>query len=173
MPDSPADRWRQPRRLDDLTLYRLARLNAVTGSMVVRLCEGRHGITRREWRLLAALADAGPLASSHLAERASLDRARTSRAVGLLVDKRLVCRQAAGRGTVLQLTEAGRQMHAALLPDVARINSGLLEALSDAEVEQFEALLQRLLDRATQQQQQAPQADVPRTARGGRPRRSG
>lgn len=164
---SAAARWRAPRRLDDFMLFRLARLSAVAGSMVVRLCEGRFGITRREWRLLAALADAGPLPSSALADRIELDRARTSRAVGQLVDKRLVRRDAAAAGTLLQLTEAGQALHAALLPEVARINGELLQALSDAEVEQFDALVQRLLDRARQQLQQA---DLPKTARGGRAR---
>src|SRR5262245_61971516 len=75
--------------LDGLLLYRLSRLLGVAGSMVIRLCEGRFGITRREWRLIATLASRGALGSSQLAEHAQLDRARTSRAVGSLVAKGL------------------------------------------------------------------------------------
>ncbi|WP_395705806.1 hypothetical protein [Casimicrobium huifangae] len=41
--------------LDDLLLFRLSRLSNDAGAMVVRLCEGGYGITRREWRLLVAL----------------------------------------------------------------------------------------------------------------------
>ena len=82
-----------PRRpLDDLLLYRLSRLLAVGGSMVIRLCEGRFGITRREWRLIATLASRGDLSSSQLAEHAQLDRARTSKAVGSMVAKGLLSR---------------------------------------------------------------------------------
>jgi len=50
-------------------LYRMSRLLAVGGSMVIRLCEGRFGITRREWRLVATLAGRGELSSSQLADR--------------------------------------------------------------------------------------------------------
>ena len=38
-------RWRHPAVLDDMFLYHLARLQAAAGSRVVRLCEGRYGIT--------------------------------------------------------------------------------------------------------------------------------
>ena len=104
-----------PRRpLDDLLLYRLSRLLSVAGSMVIRLCEGRFGITRREWRLIAVLASKGELGSSQLAEHAQLDRARTSKAVGSLVAKQLVSRVArAGdrRQVQLGLTEAGQALY--------------------------------------------------------------
>lgn len=53
--------------------------------MVIRLCEGRLGITRREWRIIALLAQDEGLLSSQLAERAQLDRARTSKAITSLV----------------------------------------------------------------------------------------
>ncbi len=148
---SGAVRWRQPRRLDDLLLYRLARLHAVAGSMVVRLCEGGHGITRREWRLVALLAEAGELPSSELADRVRLDRARTSRAVTSLVDKRLLARipgAADRRYATLRLTEAGRALHAALLPQVAAINRDLAAALTDDEAQVLDRALARLEERA-------------------------
>ena len=90
-----------PRRpLDDLLLYRLSRLVGVAGGMVIRLCEGRFGITRREWRLIAVLASRGELGSSQLAEHAQLDRARTSKTTGSLVEKRLVSRVARAGGGI-------------------------------------------------------------------------
>nr|MBA2673675.1 MarR family transcriptional regulator [Ramlibacter sp.] len=69
----PACRLAEPAALDDLLLYRISRLRAVAGGMVVRLCEGRFGITWREWRVLALLAQEEGLLSSQLAERAQLD----------------------------------------------------------------------------------------------------
>ena len=82
-----------PASLDDLLLYRINRLLSVAGSMVIRLCEGRFGITRREWRVLALLAQDEGLLSSQLAQRAQLDRARTSRAITSLVGKKLLRRE--------------------------------------------------------------------------------
>ena len=58
---------RHPARLDELLNYRLQRLHAASGAPVVRLLEGRFGITRREWRLLGTLADRGPTSPSQLA----------------------------------------------------------------------------------------------------------
>lgn len=173
--EAPDDsRWRAPRRLDDLLLYRLARLHAVAGSMVVRLCEGGYGITRREWRLVALLAEAGALPSSQLAERIQLDRARTSRAVSSLVEKRLLERIPGDGGdrrfAALRLTEAGHALHAALFPRVAAINGELAGALSDAEARQLDGLLARLADRA---RALSDRAELPRAGRGRRSRAPG
>ena len=80
---------RQPAHLDDLLNYRVLRLHALGGAPVIRLLEGRYGIARREWRLIALLAARGPLSPSALAEAAQLDRPRTSRAAGVLLGKGL------------------------------------------------------------------------------------
>ena len=118
-------RWHEPAVMEDLFLYHLARLLSAAGSMVVRLCEGGHGITRREWRMIGLLADHGPLPPSRLAELAQLDRTRTSRAVTALTAKGLVQRQTqAGdaRRALVRLSEAGRALHAELFPRVQAIN---------------------------------------------------
>ena len=143
----PARHLLQPKTLDDMLLYVMWQLQACAGSVVVRLCESEFGITRREWRLLAQLAQGEGLLSSALAERAGLDRARTSRAVSALVDKQLVQRTPRPgdrREVRLHLTEAGRALYAALLPRVARINQRLMSALNDDEAATLEALLVRL-----------------------------
>ena len=88
---------REPRTLDDLLNYRLLRLFALGGAPVIRLLEGRYGIARREWRVLALLAAHGAMAPSLLAERAHLDRPRTSRALSALVAKGLVLRTVVAR----------------------------------------------------------------------------
>jgi DNA-binding MarR family transcriptional regulator len=158
-----------PRRpLDDLLLYRLSRLLSVAGSMVIRLCEGRFGITRREWRLLATLASRGELSSSQLAEHAQLDRARTSKAVGSLVAKRMVSRtHLAGdrRSVVLRLTESGQALYDELFPLVARINADLLGALDAADAARFDDALHRLQARA---ERLAGEAVLPKADRGRR-----
>src|SRR6516225_6248775 len=108
---TPTTESRRP--LDDLLVYRLSRLLSVAGSMVIRLCEGRFGITRREWRLIATLASHGELSSSGLAEHAQLDRARTSKAVGSLVEKELIARShpvGDRRQVLLCLTGRGRDL---------------------------------------------------------------
>ncbi|WP_390342620.1 MarR family winged helix-turn-helix transcriptional regulator [Variovorax boronicumulans] len=156
-----------PRRpLDDLLLYRLSRLLAVAGSMVIRLCEGRFGITRREWRLIAVLASRGELGSSQLAEHAQLDRARTSKAVGSLVAKRLVSRTAlAGdrRQVRLGLTATGQALYDELFPLVTRINAELMGTLDADDAARFDDALHRLQAHA---ETMVAQAVLPKADRG-------
>ena len=78
--------------IEDLLLYRLGRLSSVAGAMVVRLCEGGYGITRREWAVVAQLYENGSLPPSAVAERMHRDRARTSRTLTALGHKQLVLR---------------------------------------------------------------------------------
>jgi DNA-binding MarR family transcriptional regulator len=161
---------RDPGGLDDLLLYKLSRLLSVGGSMVIRLCEGRFGITRREWRVIARLAREPELLSSELADSIQLDRARTSRAVTSLVAKKLVRRQA-GRADRRQahvaLTDQGRALHAELFPLVCEINRGLLSPLAAEEAGRLDAMLAALQDRADTMVRAAelPKADRRRGAR--------
>jgi DNA-binding MarR family transcriptional regulator len=168
----PAPALRQPAGLDDLLLYKLSRLLAVGGSMVIRLCEGRFGITRREWRVIARLAQEKDLLSSELAERIQLERARTSRAITSLVAKKLVRRQAGAsdrRQARVALTDKGRALHQQLFPLVCEINRGLLSPLSAQEALRLDATLAALQDQAEAMVQaaQLPKAD---RRRGGRAR---
>jgi len=56
-PDAGA--LRTPRSLDDLVLYRMVRAVRAGNGMATRLVEGGFGITRREWGMIATLAQEG------------------------------------------------------------------------------------------------------------------
>lgn len=149
----PADRLQQPQQQDDLLLYRLYRIHATARPLVVRLCERDYGITRREWRVLSCLAAAEGVQSSELAERAMLDRARTSRAITGLCEKGLVRREpkpSDRREVHLFLTDEGRRVHAEVFPRIATIQRELLAPFSDAERRQLGVLMDRLQASATQ-----------------------
>ena len=171
MPAPPGHRLTDPQAANDLLMYRLNRLLAVAGSLVVRLCEGGYGITRREWGLLMMLAQHPGMPPAELARRLGLDRARTSRAVTSLLAKKLITRDAMPgdrRQAVLTLTPAGQAVHDGLFPQVKALNQELLAGLEVPDV--------RVLDRALSDMQQRAEAlvaartDVPRTyrLRGGR-----
>jgi DNA-binding MarR family transcriptional regulator len=137
----------QPQTLDELLLYRLSRLQATAGALVLRYCEGQYGITRREWRIMLVLADKGALGSSELAGHAQLDRSRTSKAVTSMAQKELLSRSAkAGdaRHISLALTAKGMAMHASLFPIVSQINRDVLAALNAHESQQLDDMLTRL-----------------------------
>lgn len=142
----------RPRDLDDLLNYRLMRLFAVSGAPVVRLCEGRYGISRREWRVVALLAAHGAMSPSALAERGDLDRARTSRAIGSLVTKQLVRRvpqPGDARRAVVALSDAGRALYEELFPQVAEINRRVLAVLEPPLIAALDEALARMTLHAT------------------------
>lgn len=138
---------RTPRHLDELLNYRLLRLYAASGAPVIRLLEGRYGISRREWRLLALLARHGDLSPSALAEQAQLDRPRATRGVQVLVEKRLAKRSAEqgdARRARISLTRAGQRLYEDLFPQIAAINASVVNALDDAAVQALDGALTRL-----------------------------
>jgi DNA-binding MarR family transcriptional regulator len=140
-----------PRTAHDLLNYRLSRLLASSGAMVVRLCEGRYGITRREWRLIALLAEEGAMSPSQLAESAHLERARVSALITDLTAKKLVRRVAVpgdARRAVVKLSEEGKALYDELLPISVRFQQEVLAALSPAEREMFDVALGKLTDAA-------------------------
>jgi DNA-binding MarR family transcriptional regulator len=150
-------RLAHPVEHDDLLNYQLKRLVTYGGAPAIRLCEGRYGITRAEWRLLAALVEGGARTPSELAERAFTQRPVASRLLGLLVRKRLAQHLAPGSAAVrsaVEATAAGRHLYAELFPQLAQINQRLVAALDDDEARQLEVLLDKLWQRARQIQAQ-------------------
>ena len=148
MPHSPSQRLAS---IDDLLLYRLGRLSGVAGRMVVRLCEGGYGITRREWAVVAQLYENGSLPPSVLAERMPRDRARTSRVLTSLIQKQLVLRTTPAhdrRSAIVGLTPEGQKLYGKLMPQVQAINSQILAVLSPLDAQRFDAALERLQSRA-------------------------
>lgn len=144
---SDHDRMNHPQGQNDLLLYRLYRIQATAGPLVVRICDRDYGITHREWRVLACLADVEGALSSQLAEAAMLDRARTSRALTRLVDKQLVRREpkpSDRREVRVFLTESGRRVYAEILPRIAAIQRELLAPLSVRQRQQFSELMDLL-----------------------------
>lgn len=133
--------------IEELLLFRLNMFSAQSGALLVRLCEGKFGITRREWRVLGLLHGNDGMAPSMLADRVQLDRARTSRAIGALVKKRLIARETNmtdRRGAYLSLTPAGVKLYNELMPHVQSMNKSIMSVLSEQERQQLDGWLEKL-----------------------------
>ena len=150
-PDAAA--LRSPRSLDDLLLYRLSRAVRAGSGMATRLVEGGFGITRREWGMVATLAQEGEMTSSTLAMHLHLDRVRTSRGLRSLVEKKLVERRQDSqdrREVHVQLSASGRQLFDRLFPRIAELNTELLEGIEPAHLDIFLQCLRHLEQRGVQ-----------------------
>ena len=160
--------------VDDLLLYRLSQLTGTAGAMVVRLCEGGHGITRREWGVLAQLhGQSEGLLPSVLAERMRRDRARTSRTLTALLRKGLIEREVLSydrRSARVRLSTAGQALYQQLMPQVQAINARILQVLSPEQTQALDQALECLRERAQQllaeMDQALPKADRRRGGRG-------
>jgi DNA-binding MarR family transcriptional regulator len=139
----------------DVLPYQANQLLARSGAPVLRWCEGQFGITRRQWRVLAALMEADSIRSSELAEKIELDRVRTSRALQEMEHAGLIQRHAEvgnARYVRVSITQRGRAVYDDLWPMVREHHLRLMQALSATEVAQFEDMLARLQSRALQLQ---------------------
>ena len=146
MPSTPLS---EPPHLADMLMYRLYQAWSQSNPVFVRLCEGRFGITRREWRILACAVEGGIMNSAALAAAAKLDLPRTSRTLGTLCEKGWLRRlhDSADRRVVrVEATAEGIDRYQRLLPEVARLNDLLVQDLNHDEI----ALLRDFLARIEQ-----------------------
>jgi len=153
-----------PSAVDELLNYRLNVLLAQSGALTTRWCEGRFGITRREWRIIALLAVDGPISMGRLSERASLEPDRVSRLFSSLKEKLLVGRvpdMHDRRRVLVNLTPRGRSLYDELFPISVGIHQSILSDLTFSEMNSLDSLLSRLTERArslTDQNTLAPKA---------------
>ncbi len=131
--------------------YRVAVLADALSQCVGQVYRERFGLTRDEWRVLAALAEAGTAKTSRVIESTTLEKMQVSRAVSRMQEGGLLERlpdPEDGRGWLLRLKPAGRVMYQKIVPIVQAREQFLLQALEPAERQLLDAVINKLLDRA-------------------------
>ena len=144
-------RLTDPQCHDDLLNFRLKRLFTLGGAPAIRLCEGQYGISRMQWRLVAALVEHGPMSPMEVVQYTGIEQARVSRQISELQHKALVARRVAheqGRRWELSATQSGHELYVALFPQLAAINRRLMAALTEDEALALELALDKLTVRA-------------------------
>lgn len=130
--------------------YRIALLSESVSQCLAQVYRERFGLTRDEWRVLAALADAGIVKTGDVIQSTTLEKMQVSRAVTRLQAEGLLERvpdPEDGRGWLLRLKPAGRALFQKITPMVQAREAFLLEALEPAE----RAVLERAIDRLIEQ----------------------
>lgn len=156
-----------PLRYSDFFLFRVNRLRAVGGGLVLRYCEGQFGVTRREWVMIALLSDAGSVTPTELAHLSDMTRSATSKAISSLLEKGLIKRaNAAGdrRFIKLVLSQSGTQLYDRMLPIVHDINRHIMKSLSDVEIVLLDDMMKRMQLDAEQLRDDS--VSLPRVSRG-------
>lgn len=130
--------------------FRLWKLSSLSTAPVTRLCEGKYGVTRREWSVLSMVVINGPQTPIEISERGLLDRTRVSRTISALVEKGLLDKVPTRTGRTMRVSvsikglEAYREIH----PRVAEVNTQVMSALEPDEQRQLINFLERLTQQA-------------------------
>lgn len=137
----------QSTRLADFLPYQLSvTSNAVSGRISQEYRE-RFGLNVPEWRVMAVLGDAGTLTQRELTEFTLMDKVAVNRACKVLEERGLAARKPNdrdGRSHLLELTDAGREMHGAIMPLALEMERRLFSTFSEEERQAFRSLLARV-----------------------------
>jgi len=131
--------------------YRLAVLAEAVSRAVARVYAERFDLSRDEWRVLAALGEAGEMKTRDAMLSTTLDKVQASRAIARLEAKGLIARVADAedrRNRILRLTAAGKALHRRIVPVVKEREAFLLQALAAPQRAALDEAFDRLLERA-------------------------
>lgn len=137
--------------LEEFLPYRLARLSSTVSTTIARAYDKEFGLTIPEWRVIAVLGRFPGLSAVEVAEQTFLDKVAVSRAVTKLIKSGRIDRQFADadrRRSILNLSEKGREVHDGVAKLALKFEDDLLAGLDDADVDQFNAVMDTLLDKA-------------------------
>ncbi len=137
--------------LEKFLPYRLARLSSTVSSTVARAYDKTWGLSIPEWRVIAILGRHPGLSAVEVAEQTFLDKVAVSRAVTKLIKAGRIDRQFADadrRRSILNLSEKGREVHDGVAALALEFERELLEGIEDEEVERFNAVMDKLLEKA-------------------------
>jgi DNA-binding MarR family transcriptional regulator len=138
-------------RLDDWLPYQCSVITNRVSSMLARMYQEEFGIGVLEWRLLANLGSFSPMSAKELSETTAMDQVSVTRALTLLVGKKLVSRRVDSkdrRKVILRLTTTGVAAYERVMPLAQAIERELMSALTPLESDTVHAALKTLVNRA-------------------------
>ena len=136
--------------LEQFLPYRLSVLSNRVSGNIAKLYGDRYGLAIPEWRVITILALYPGSSASEVSERTAMDKVAVSRAVARLLERGLLHRETHGddrRRSVLELSEAGREVYAEVAPLALSYERELLSPLNEEERVQFSRMLERLGER--------------------------
>ena len=139
--------------LEEFLPYRLSITSHTVSTNIARVYEKRFGVSIPEWRVIAVLGRYPGLSAVEVAERTLMDKVAVSRAVTKLIKNGRIDRQFADadrRRSILNLSEQGREVHDEIATLALQFEQELLQDISEADYATFNAILEKLLEKARQ-----------------------
>lgn len=137
--------------LENFMPYRLARLSSTVSTTVARAYDKEFGLSIPEWRVIAILGRHPGLSAVEVADHTFLDKVAVSRAVTKLIKAGRIDREFADadrRRSILNLSEKGREVHDGVAALALAFERNLMEGLDGEEIERFNKIMDRLLEKA-------------------------
>jgi DNA-binding MarR family transcriptional regulator len=134
-------------RLQDYLPYRLSVAANAVSQLIARAYKEQFGLTVPQWRLIAVLADAGPLTQQALCGRTVMDKVTVMRAAHGLVHRRLVKRlpnPRDSRSHRLILTASGGELYNKIVPLALKYESQLVAGIKASEIARLDRLLRHI-----------------------------
>ena len=134
-------------RLADFLPYLLSITSNAVSGRIAQEYRVRFGLKVPEWRVMAVLGDSGPMTQRQLTAFTLMDKVAVNRACKELEERGLASREPNakdGRSHLLELTEAGREMHGEIMPLALEMERRLFSTFSEEEIETFRSLLLRI-----------------------------
>jgi DNA-binding MarR family transcriptional regulator len=138
---------RRALRLQDYLPYRLSVAANAVSRLIARAYEDRFGLKIPQWRLIAVLADEGPMTQQSLCGRTIMDKVTVMRAAHGLVRRGLVRRlpnPSDRRSHRLALTSHGERIYREIVPMALEHEQRLLRGVGREDVARLDRLLQQL-----------------------------
>ena len=134
-------------QLEHFLPYRLNRLAEAVSRDFARLYKERFGLTRPEWRVLAALGELGTMTATEVVRHSSQHKTKVSRAVAALEKRRWLTRTADAadrRVEQLTLTRSGQDAYRELVPLAKAFERQLWAGIGVARQAELDYALARL-----------------------------
>ncbi len=127
--------------------YRLVILSTRTSQAVARIYAERFDLTIPQWRVIATLGQYEIRTARDIARHGMMHKSTVSRAVAALVRRGLLRKEPNAfdmREEHLRLTDAGREIYEAVVPEALAFEEKIAAAFDDEERALFLALLDKL-----------------------------
>lgn len=135
--------------LSDFLPYKLSVLSSRTTKMFSKIYSDKHDLSTPEWRVLVHVARREKMSVREIHDSVYLDKPSVSRAVaklekaGLL--KKTTC-ESDHRLVEIELTQVGLEVFNGIVPEALALETAILSALSPAERDKLNDLMERLHD---------------------------
>jgi DNA-binding MarR family transcriptional regulator len=133
--------------LEEFIPFRLSFTSNLVSDTIAQTYEALFGLTIPEWRLVAVVAEHDGVTQQAIGRLTRMDKVVVSRAAAALAERGLLAREAHPgdrRSHHLRLTDAGRELHAAIAPKALALEQAIFAGFDADELAGFVALLRRI-----------------------------